>query len=153
MLVFHRPSEPLGIKLLSPQQYSMSYRVPKVSEEESARNRMGLFSESMYALVGGTEGTIPVNERMLPLAFEATDGTLRILRQKLVVVDTTKFQESNVHNTQYAELLMLTPWFDENDELGSACRSKYFCSVMHTHYAEQINAVKEGCRSLLLENM
>ena len=107
----------------------------------------------MYAVVGGQEGNIPLSERMLPLAFEATDGTLRFLRQKPVVVDTTKFPESNIHNIQYAELLMLTSWFDENDELGSACRNKYFCSVMHSHYSIQITAVKEGCRRLLLENL
>ena len=148
-----RPLEPLGVKLLSPKQYSMCYRVPKRSEDESARNRLGLFSASMYAVVGGQDGNIPQTERMLPLAFEATDGTLRILLQKPVVVDSTKFPESNYHNNQYAELLMLTSWFDENDELGSACRSKYFCSVMHSHLADQINSVKEGCRSLLLGNL
>ena len=107
----------------------------------------------MYAVAGGQESAIPMAERMLPLAFEATDGTLRVLRQKPVVVDTTKFSEANIHNIQYAELLMLMPWFDENDELGSACRNKYFCSIMHSHYADQLNAVKEGCRILLLENL
>ena len=107
----------------------------------------------MYAVVGGQEAQIPENERMLPLSFRATDGTLRFLRQKPVVVDTTKFLESNSHNSQYAELLMFTPWFDENEELGSACRNKHVCSVMHSHYADQIIAVREGCRSLLLGNL
>ena len=150
---FYRPMEPFGIKLLSGQQYSMCYRVPKGSEVHSAMHRLGLFSDKMYAIVGGQEAQIPESERMLPLSFQATDGTFRFLRQTPVVVDTTKFPESDTHNSQYADLLMFRPWFDENDELGSACRNKHVCSVMHSHYAEEMNAVKEGCRNFLLRNL
>ena len=131
----------------------MSYRVPKGSEIQSATEKLGLFSTTMYAVIGGPHQNVPQHNRMLPLAFQATDGTLRVLRQKPVVVDSTKFAATNEHNRKYAELLMFRPWFKENEELGSASIDIETCNRMHSTYEYQIDAVREGCRRFLLEHM
>ena len=144
----------MGIKVLTAKQYSMCYKVPKgLPEIQAARDKLGRFSETMFAAVGGMNQNLTAAQRMLPLAFEATDGTLRVLRQKPVVVDTTSFPASKKHNHQYAEILMFRPWFDEIDELGLACRDMNTCSVMHLRYADEIASVKEKCKRMLLENM
>ena len=95
---FVRPREPMGIKLLSGQQYAMCYRNPRASEMDNAREKIGCFSDTMFAVVGGKDRDIPKANRMLPLSFQATDGTLRVLRKKPVVVDSTKFPTVNQHN-------------------------------------------------------
>ena len=131
----------------------MSYQIPKGSEIQSATQKLGVFSTTMYAVVGDQDQNLPQHHRMLPLAFRATDGTLRVLRQKPVIVDSTKFEESNEHNHKYAELLMFRPWFSENDELGPASLDIETCSRMHSTFQDQINAVREGCKSLLLQHI
>ena len=143
----------MGIKLLSGQQYAMCYRNPRASEMDNARERIGLFSDSMFAVVGGKDRDIPKANRMLPLSFQATDGTLRVLRKKPVVVDSTKFPTVNQHNQLYAELLLYKPWFDEQDDLSIACANFAACSMMHATCSDQIKSVKQGCRNLLLDHL
>ena len=143
----------MGIKLLSGQQYSMCYKQPKPSEIESAREKLGQFSDTMFAVVGGQDRDIPKANRMLPLSFQATDGTFRVLRKKPVVVDSTQFPPNNNHNRLYAELLLFRPWFNEQDDLGFASSNFAACSLMHETCTDQIRAVKEGCRKLLLDHV
>jgi hypothetical protein len=146
---FCRPICPLGVKLLAAQQYAMCYMAPKPEEVNRTREKLGLFSDTLYAVVGGDQMRIPKSERMLPLAFEATDGTLMLLRQTLVVVDTTKFSEEQLHNRQYAALLMYMPWQDESIELGLARLDAAVCDAMVDRHKDALRSVKEGCRRLL----
>ena len=132
----------------------MCYRdVKKPQEIASATNKLGLYSDKMYALVGGQDSNIPVANRMLPLSFRATDGSILVLRTKPVVVDTTKFPSENVHNHQYTDLLLYRPWYDELENLGAACQDFATCSIIHDTHIDQIKAVKEQCRSFLIENL
>ena len=144
----------MGLKVLSAKQYAMCYRVPKKTQEiANARKKLGQFSDTMYAVVGGENMNIPKANRMLPISFQATDGTLRILRMKPVVVDTTRFLDSNVHNRQYAELLLLVPWFDEVEELGMACQDSDTCTMIHAAHIDEIRTVKDGCKSFILKHI
>ena len=143
----------MGLKLLPAQQYSMCYRVPKSQEIGTATNKMGLLSDKMYAVVGLQNRNIPKEDRMLPVAFRATDGTLRLLRTKPVVVDTTRFPIANKHNRQYADLLLFKPWNNEQEELGTACEDFVTCSEMHAAHIDQISSVKEGCKIFFIEHM
>ena len=131
----------------------MCYKVPKAHEITSAINKLGKFSDKMYAVVGGQDKNIPKTDRMLPVAFRATDDTLRVLRIKPVVVDTTKFPISNEHNQLYADLLLFKPWFDEQEDFGIACEDLANCRDMHEAFIDQINAVREGCKSFLIDHL
>lgn len=152
-MFFSRPKEPLGVKLLPAQQYSMCYKVPKAHELASATNKLGHLSDKMHAVVGGQDSNIPKADRMLPVAFRATDGTLRVLRTKPVVVDTTRFTSANEHNRLYSDLLLFKPWFDEQEDLGIACGDFAVCSDIYEANIEQINAVKEGCKNFFLDHL
>ena len=131
----------------------MCYKVPRATQIESARRALGTFSDTMCAIVGGQYRNIPKAQRMLPISFQATDGTFRVLNKKPVIVDTTKFSNVKKHNDQYAELLMFTPWFDEQEELGTAFRDATTCSMMHGVQIDQITSVKEGCRNFILDHL
>ena len=131
----------------------MCYKVPKAHEMEGATSKLGTFSDKMYAVVGGDDMNIPIASRMLPVSFQATDGTLRVLRANPVVVDTTKFPNNNEHNHLYAELLLFRPWYNEQEELGIACEESETCRRIHAACIDHINTVKEGCRSFFLEHL
>lgn len=143
---------PIGIKVLSAKQYSMCYKVPRATQIESARRALGTFSDTMCAIVGRQYRDIPEAKRMLPISFQATDGSFRVLNKKPIVVDTTKFSNVKKHNHQYAELLMFTPWFDEQLELGTACRDATSCNQMHSALSDDIDSIKEGCKKFLLDH-
>ena len=131
----------------------MCYKVPKAQDIEAATTKLGAFSDKMYAVVGGEDMNIPIASRMLPISFQATDGTLRILRANPVVVDTVKFPTGNEHNRLYSELLMYRPWFNEQEELGLASTDSAACRMMHSTWIDHINTVKEGCRRFFLEHL
>lgn len=144
-----RPTTPLGLKVLSCKQYAMSYRVPKPEERARTREKLGCYSTRFAAVVGGDRSAIPEAERMLPLAFEATDGSLMLLRSNIVVVDSTVFPETAIHNRQYASLLMHVPWQDEEVQLGSSHRDAEVCRRMFDLHHDSIESVRTGCVDLL----
>ena len=131
----------------------MCYKVPKAQEMETARSKLGTFSDKMFAVVGGEDRNIPIASRMLPVSFQATDGTLRVLRTNPVVVDTVKFPTNNEHNRLYAELLLFRSWFNEHEELGMASGDYATCRMIHATWLDHINTVKDGCRNFFLEHL
>ena len=120
---------------------------------ETARSKLGTFSDKMFAVVGGEDRNIPIASRMLPVSFQATDGTLRVLRTNPVVVDTVKFPTNNEHNRLYAELLLFRSWFNEHEELGMASGDYATCRMIHATWLDHINTVKDGCRNFFLEHL
>ena len=121
--------------------------MPKPEERARTREKLGQFS-TRFAVVGGDHAAIPEANRMLPLAFEATDGSLMLLRRD-TVVDTTKFNDSEIHKSQYASLLMYTPWHDESVHLGAAQIDAELCSRMFNLHRDSIESVRSGCLDLL----
>ena len=86
----------------------------------------------------------------IPEAFVTSDNRLMILRSTgLAVVDTTRFPHNQEHSRQYAQLLMFTPWSDEQVFLGHARQSAEACAALYTMHEADINSVEERCNSLV----
>ena len=141
----------LGLKLLCPKQYAMCYRSLN-DNAEPWRTKLGQFSDTMYAVVAGQDQNIPLAERMLPLAFMLENGTAAVLRQKLVVVDSTRFSPEKIHNKQYAELLLYTAWKNESVAFGPASHDGAVCAQLHQSCRNHISDIKEGLRQFLMQH-
>ena len=106
---------------------------------------MGVLSETIPVIL-----TLASQDRGLPEAFVTSDNRLMILRSTgLAVVDTTRFPHNQEHSRQYAQLLMFTPWSDEQVFLGQARQSAEACAALYTMHEADINSVEERCNSLI----
>ena len=147
---FTRPGSAVSLSRITPNQYGMCYRKALPQEKERTQQRLGILSETIPVIIPNNDDTFAIQDRGLPEAFLTRDDRLMILRSKgLAVVDTTRFQDLQEHNKQYARLLMFTPWSDEKVFLGQARQSAEACKALYTMHEAAINSVEEQCNRLI----
>ena len=140
----------VSLSRITPNQYGMCYRKALPQEKERTQQRLGILSETIPVIIPNNDDTFAIQDRGLPEAFLTRDDRLMILRSKgLAVVDTTRFQDLQEHNKQYARLLMFTPWSDEKVFLGQARQSAEACKALYTMHEAAINSVEEQCNRLI----
>jgi hypothetical protein len=145
-----RPGSAVSLSWITPNQYGMCYRKALPQEKERAQQRMGVLSETIPVILASDDHTLASQDRGLPEAFVTSDNRLMILRSTgLAVVDTTRFPHNQEHSRQYAQLLMFTPWSDEQVFLGQARQSAEACAALYTMHEADINSVEERCNSLI----
>lgn len=117
---------------------------------QRARERLNEMSD-MPAVVGGRDESIPVGDRMLPHAIKLADGSLQILRTRPVVVDHSNRElDESDHAWQYSQILLRYRWKNESEDLGLLSRDPQACEAFYTSHRGHIEAVKEGCRNMIV---
>ena len=130
----------------------MMYTSPMPWQILRARERVNEMSDKA-AVVGGEDQNIPVGDRMLPHTIELADGTLQILRTRPVVVDHSNRELGDSdHGWQYSQILLSYKWRNESEDLGILCSDPQACEAFYNLHREHIEAVKEGCRNLIMNN-
>ena len=128
----------------------MCYRKALPQEKERAQQRLDILSETIHVILSNGDHALAIQDRGLPEAFITGDNRLMILwSNSLAVVDTTKFQHLQEHNRQYAQLLMFTPWTDEQAFLGQARLSAEVCAALYSMHEADINSIEDRCKQLI----
>ena len=127
----------------------MFFRQAKPDEIERNRRSVNELSTAENIVVAGMESD---DQRPLVLAHWS-GNKLMILRSKPVVLDYSRFEEeTEEHSRLYSELLLFRPWREEKRFI---CRSPSLeeCRVRHEYERAAIEEVKQGLRTLLLEQI